>query len=40
MNGAGYWNGGTTAIDGFQVLMSSGNIASGKVKVYCLRPAM
>lgn len=31
---AGYWNGGNGAIDGFQVLMSTGNIASGTVKVY------
>lgn len=32
--GGGIWNGGNTAIDGFQVLMNSGNIASGTVKLY------
>jgi|SRR5215472_2900974 len=31
---AGMWNGGNGAIDGFQILFSSGNIASGVVKVY------
>lgn len=30
----GYWNGGATAIDGFQVLFSTGNITSGTVKIY------
>jgi hypothetical protein len=29
----GFWN-GTTAVDGFSLQMSSGNISSGKVKVY------
>lgn len=32
---AGYWN-NTAAIDGFQVLYSAGNIASGTIKVYGL----
>lgn len=31
---AGYWNGGTGAVDGFQVLFVSGNITSGVIKVY------
>jgi hypothetical protein len=31
---SGFWNGGNGAIDGFQVLMSSGNISSGTVKIY------
>ena len=30
----GFWNGANTAIDGFLVTMSSGNITSGTVKVY------
>ena len=30
----GFWNGGNGALDGFQVLLGSGNIASGTVKVY------
>jgi hypothetical protein len=30
----GYWNGGNGAVDGFEVLMSSGNITSGTIKVY------
>jgi hypothetical protein len=29
----GYWN-NSAAVDGFQIVMSSGNITSGKVKVY------
>jgi hypothetical protein len=29
----GYWN-NTAAVDGFQVLMSSGNITSGTIKIY------
>lgn len=32
-NVGGFWN-ATTAIDGFQVLFSSGNIASGTIKIY------
>ena len=32
---AGYWN-NTAAIDGFQILFSAGNIASGTVKIYGL----
>jgi hypothetical protein len=40
VNPSGGWTGGTTAIDGFELVMSSGNIASGKVRVYCLRPAL
>jgi hypothetical protein len=32
-NMAGYWN-TAAVIDGFQVLMSAGNITSGKVKIY------
>jgi hypothetical protein len=31
---SGQWGGGTGAVDGFQVLMSSGNIASGTIKIY------
>jgi hypothetical protein len=31
---AGYWNGGNTAIDGFQILFSSGNITSGTIYIY------
>jgi hypothetical protein len=30
----GYWNGGNGAVDGFQVIMSSGNITSGTIKIY------
>jgi len=30
---SGYWN-NTAAIDGFQILFSAGNIASGTVKIY------
>jgi hypothetical protein len=30
----GTYTGGNTAIDGFKVLMSSGNIASGTIKLY------
>jgi hypothetical protein len=33
---AGYWN-NNAAIDGFQVLFSSGNIASGVIKVYGMK---
>jgi hypothetical protein len=29
----GYWNTGA-AIDGFQIVMSAGNISTGKVKIY------
>jgi hypothetical protein len=32
----GFWNGGNTAIDGFQVQFTSGNITSGTVKLYGL----
>jgi hypothetical protein len=32
--GAVYWNGGNGAITGIEVSMSSGNIASGTVKIY------
>lgn len=32
----GYYNGGNTAIDGFQFLFSSGNITSGSIKIYGL----
>jgi|SRR5882724_3948164 len=32
---AGFWN-NTAALDGFQILFSSGNIASGTVKIYGL----
>ncbi len=31
---SGVWTGGVTAVDGFQVLMSAGNITSGTIKVY------
>ena len=31
---SGYWNGGNGAVDGFQVLFSSGNITSGTIKIY------
>lgn len=31
---SGTWNGGTGAVDGFQLLMSSGNIASGVIRIY------
>jgi len=31
----GFWN-NTAAIDGFQILFSSGNITSGTVKIYGL----
>lgn len=30
----GYWNGGTTALDGLQLAMSSGNLTSGLIKIY------
>lgn len=33
---AGYWNGGNGAVDGFQILMASGNITSGVIKIYGL----
>lgn len=35
----GYYNGATTAINAFQVIASSGNIASGTVRVYGLTKA-
>lgn len=35
--GSGCWNGGNGAVDGFQVLFGTGNIASGTIKVYGLR---
>jgi hypothetical protein len=31
---AGFWNGGNGAVDGFEVLFSTGNIASGIIKIY------
>lgn len=31
---AGMWNGGNNALDGFQVLASSGNLTSGTIKIY------
>lgn len=31
---SGYWNGGNGAVDGFEILFSSGNITSGTVKIY------
>jgi len=34
INFGGTWTGGTTAIDGFQVSITSGNITSGVVKIY------
>jgi hypothetical protein len=34
---AGYWNGGNAVITGFQVLMTSGNIASGTIRVYGIK---
>ena len=30
----GFWNGGNGAVDGFQILFSTGNIASGVIKIY------
>lgn len=33
----GYWVGGAGAIDGFQILFNSGNIASGTIKVYGMK---
>lgn len=30
----GYWDGGNGAVDGFEFLMASGNIASGSIRVY------
>jgi hypothetical protein len=39
-NPAGYWNGGTGAVDGIQFLFSSGNIATGVIKIYGLRSAL
>jgi hypothetical protein len=33
-NVAGWWTGGTGAIDGFQILASSGTITSGSVDIY------
>jgi hypothetical protein len=30
----GVWNGGNTAVDGIQLLMNSGNITSGTMKIY------
>lgn len=30
----GWWNGGNGAVDGFQVLASSGNLTSGTIKIY------
>ncbi len=32
----GLWNGGNTAVDGFEVLCNSGNITSGSIRVYGL----
>lgn len=34
MTQSGFWNGGNGAIDGFQLSFSSGNIASGTIKIY------
>lgn len=34
---AGFWSGGNTAIDGIEVIMSSGNITSGSIKIYGMR---
>lgn len=36
-NVAGTWNGGTGAITGFQLYMSSGNISTGNVRIYGVR---
>jgi len=30
----GFWNGGNGALDGFQILLGTGNIASGIIKIY------
>lgn len=34
VNSSGYWNGGNGAVTGFEVTFSSGNIASGIIRVY------
>lgn len=36
----GWWNGGQNALDGFQILPSSGSWTSGTLKVYGLRSAL
>ncbi len=33
----GVWNGGQGAVDGFQVLMTSGNISTGTIKIYGMK---
>jgi hypothetical protein len=35
--GSGWWNGGNTSLTGLQFLFSSGNIASGTIKIYGLK---
>ena len=39
-NPAGYWNGGQGAVDGIQCQFTSGNIATGNIKLYGLRSAL
>lgn len=36
----GFWNGGMGAVTGLQFAMSSGNIASGTIKIYGIRKAL
>ncbi len=39
-NPVGYWGGGQGAVDGLQCQFTSGNIASGNIKITGLRPAL
>lgn len=40
VNPVGIWNGAQTAIDGIQCQFTSGNIATGNIKIYGLRSAL
>lgn len=39
-NPVGYWGGGQGAVDGFQCQFTSGNMATGNIKLYGLRSAL
>jgi len=40
VNPVGFWNGGQGAVDGFQCAFGTGNISTGNIKLYGLRPAL
>jgi hypothetical protein len=37
MNVFGFWNGANSAVDGFQLIMGSGNILTGAIEVYGIK---